>query len=85
VCVWPSAAKGLKLSSNTWSNTLPSVLMFEKGREWGRLPSEAVAGDPSKRNYYTRVGSGWGGGGWRGSGERRLGLGEACLGLAGLC
>lgn len=54
VCVWPRTAAELKLTSNTWSNQLPAVVLFERGKEWGRLPPASVANDPSKRNYYTR-------------------------------
>ena len=54
VCLWPGAAAELRLSSNTWSNVLPSVLLFDKAKEWGRLPPLEAAGDPTKRNAYTR-------------------------------
>lgn len=43
------------MTSNTWSNQVPSVVLFEKGKEWGRLPPAEAANDPSKTNYYTRV------------------------------
>jgi hypothetical protein len=55
VCVWPGAAAELKIGSNTWSNQLPTVVLFDKGKEWGRLPAEAVLSNPFKKNAYTKV------------------------------
>ena len=52
---WPRAAADMKMTTNTWSSQLPAVVLYEKGREWGRLPPEESANDPTKRNNYTRV------------------------------
>lgn len=53
VCLWPGAAAELRLSSNTWSNVLPSCILFDKAKEWGRLPPPEAAGDPRQGNAYT--------------------------------
>ncbi|KIZ05456.1 hypothetical protein MNEG_2500 [Monoraphidium neglectum] len=50
VSIWPRAAAEVRMTCNTWSNQLPAVVLYEKGKEWGRLPP--VGSDPSKRNYY---------------------------------
>jgi hypothetical protein len=55
VCVWPTAAREQRLNSNTWSNQLPSVILYERAKEWGRLPPLEAASDATKRNHYTRV------------------------------
>lgn len=55
ICAWPQTAAEMRLSCNTWSNQLPSVMMFQKGKEWGRLPPASAANDPGKTNYYTRA------------------------------
>jgi hypothetical protein len=55
VGVWPRAAMEAKLNTNTWSNQLPTVVLYEKGREWGRLPPAEAINNPSKPNNYTRV------------------------------
>lgn len=55
VSIWPRAAAEVRMTCNTWSNQLPAVVLYEKGKEWGRLPP--VGSDPSKRNYYRTVGA----------------------------
>ncbi|GBG00338.1 hypothetical protein Rsub_13070 [Raphidocelis subcapitata] len=54
VCVFPRAAMEAKLNTNTWSNQLPTVVLYEKGREWARLPPAEAINNPSKPNNYTR-------------------------------
>ena len=40
-----------KLNTNTWSNQLPTVVLYEKGREWARLPPAEAINNPSKQSY----------------------------------
>ncbi|KAI8471468.1 MAG: hypothetical protein J3K34DRAFT_417232 [Monoraphidium minutum] len=54
VSAWPPAAAEAKVTSNTWGSALPAVVQYEKGREWGRLPSVEAAADPMKKNWYRK-------------------------------
>eukprot|EP00775_Hariotina_reticulata_P010613 gene10613-10771_t len=56
VCVWPRFAQDfLKVSTSTWNNQLPTVVMYKAGKEVGRIPVATLADDWSyKRNYYTK-------------------------------
>jgi len=58
VCLWPKFAQDvLKVSTSTWNNQLPTVVMYKAGKEVGRIPMATAADDWSyKRNYYTKVG-----------------------------
>jgi len=58
VCLWPRFAQDiLKVSTSTWNNQLPTVVMYKAGKEVGRIPVATVTDDWSyKRNYYTKVG-----------------------------
>lgn len=55
VAVWPRTAGELRLTTNTWSGALPAVVMFDKAKEWGRLPPPESPNDPARRSQYTRA------------------------------
>jgi hypothetical protein len=56
VTMWPRAAAELRVETSTWSPALPAVVLYERGREWNRLPpSEGGGGLPQGRRFFTKV------------------------------
>jgi hypothetical protein len=55
-CLWPSFSRELKLRPNAWSNQLPAVVRYTKGRETARLPVPKAGDDLGLRgNYFHKV------------------------------
>eukprot|EP00877_Chromochloris_zofingiensis_P001611 jgi/Chrzof1/11450/Cz05g37030.t1 len=53
-CLWPRAAKDMKITTNPWSAALPSVILYEKGKEHSRIPAYSAADDFTARNTFAK-------------------------------
>lgn len=45
----------MKITTNPWSAALPSVILYEKGKEHSRIPAYSAADDFTARNTFAKV------------------------------
>lgn len=61
-CLFQSFSRELKLRPNSWSNQLPAVVRYVRGKEHSRLPMPAAGDELGLRmNYFTQVWYCWSG------------------------
>jgi hypothetical protein len=54
--MWPGSSKDLKMNASTFSNQIPTIVMYQNGKEVHRIPTLEEAEDfLFKRGAFTQV------------------------------